>query len=63
MECTSDLLVKLLAAIKRLQVRAPLGADIFRSHEYTQLHFQIEQVFITTSFIGDEKPSVPGSYY
>ena len=61
MGSTSGLLVKVLAAIKRLQVRAPLGADLFRPHEYTQLHPQIEQVFVTASFRGDVKQSVPGN--
>ena len=34
----------------------------FFTYEYTQLHPQNEEVFVTASFGGDVKPSVPGSW-
>ena len=41
-------------AIGRLQVRAPLSAGFF-ALEYTQLHPQNEEMFVTASFGGDVK--------
>ena len=46
--------------MERLQVRAPLGVGL--THEYTQLNPQYEEVFITASFEGHVKPSVPGNW-
>ena len=52
--------LKCCPAIERLQVQAPLGAGFF-AYGYTQLHPQNEEVF-TTSFEGNVKPLVPGSW-
>ena len=50
MRCTSGLLVN-----------EPYSLGLFHP-EYTQLHPQNKDVFVTASFRGDKKPSVLGSW-
>ena len=55
--------LKCWPAIERLQVQAPLRYRLFFAYEYTQSYtLKNEEVFITASFGGDVKPSVPGSW-
>ena len=53
--------LKCWPAIGRLHVQAPLDVGFF-AREYTQLHPQNEEVFVTASFGGYVKLLVPGSW-
>ena len=58
---TSGLLVKVLACNQKVAGSSPTRYRLFFPYEYTQMYPQNE-MFITTSFRGDVKLPVPGSW-
>ena len=59
---TSGLLVKALACNQKVAGSSPTRYRLFFPYEYTQMYPQNEEMFITTSFRGDVKLPVPGSW-
>ena len=59
---TSGLLVKVLACNRKVAGSSPTRVRLFSPMSVLSSTLKNEEVFITASFGGDVKPSVPGSW-